>query len=602
MLTTMRQWLTTPTPTRDLYVITAALAVLFAAIAGHIPFGSAVRYAEAAREMVELGDWTVPHLHYAPYFEKPILTYWMTAAARWCFGDGMHATHLPSAFAALLSLVATWLLARRLHSGGFALTAALALLVSPLFLAMATEITTDPILAGWTAICMTAWWLHHRAIHPLAIWAFWLALGLGVLTKGLVAIALPGCAIAGYALMTGGVLNVLRSLWAMHPLRGVLILVAVNLPWSIAVWRRDPRFLEFFYVRFNLMALVSDDVNHSGPLWLYPYVLAAAFAPWLPSLGVALAQTVRQVAAAAWPERRADPWGWQAPVMQSESEALRWYLVAWIVFPLLFLTAASSKLGTYVLPVLPALAIVLADGWWRWRTQPPPWLRGTGVVMAGLFILAAITWPLVLLWPGYSGAVAGAWWPLLATTMVAGVLLLAVAIRCHIRGQVLGGLFITAGALVLAGCLVAPRLHRVIPDLVPSRITALLAANLRPGDVVIVDREEVHNYHLVYDLGRRLYILGNAREVGMGHFAQVRPPPMPFPADTYWVRGEHLPDHPFLVSRYRLWRHWRGPTRIFVIGEDNLAVQLREWGMTPVVIARSRNTVLFSNRPLTYGF
>ncbi len=499
----------------------------------------------------------------------------------------------------MLSLIATWMLARRLHPGGFGLTAACTLLLSPLFLIMATELTTDPILAGWTAVGMAAWWLHHRAGHPAAIWILWLSLGLGLLTKGLVAIALPGFAIAGYAWMTGGVLGIARTLWAMHPVRGTLLAVAVNLPWSIAVWQRDPRFLEFFYVRFNLMALVSDTVNHTGPPWLYLGVLAAAFMPWLPSLTVGLAAMCRAVGLVTWRDRRRDGWGRRAAVVEPEAEDLRRYLVAWIVFPLLFLTAATSKLGTYILPILPAAAILLADAWWRWRSSPPRWLVWSGMMVGVLLMLAVLIWPVVV--RSHADLLAridAAWWPLLLAVSVLMIPGLLAAIHAWWCGRVLAGAFLTAGVLALAACLVVPRIHLIIPDLVARRLTAWLAPRVQPGDLVVVDREEVHNYHLVHDLGRRLTILGGAREVGMGHFAQVRPPPEPFPADTYAVSGENLPDHPFLIGRARLVERWRGAERVWLFAEDNLLPELRGLGLAVVEAGRSRGVRLYTNRPV----
>ena len=256
-----RPWLRTPSTSRDCTMLVAALIACFAVMAGHLPFGSSIRYAEAAREMVELNDWVVPHLHYVPYCEKPILTYWLAAGSRWLFGPSLYATHLPSALMGLVSVLCTWALAKRLFGGGFPLAAALMLLGSGMFLVMTSELTTDPILSGFLAVVWLTGW---RVLAQPTItwkspwlWTMWFALGCGVLSKGPVAVVLAAVAIGGFAFLDGGWRGLLRTAWRLRPDLGLLAIIAINVPWSWAMWQRDPRFLDYFYIRFNLQPMLK---------------------------------------------------------------------------------------------------------------------------------------------------------------------------------------------------------------------------------------------------------------------------------------------------------------------------------------------------------
>ena len=201
----MRAWLSIPGPRRDIPLLMLALVILYIGIANHGPFGSSNRYYEAAREMVELGDWTVPHLAYAPYLEKPPLVYWLGAAAR-SLGDHPLITNLPSLLATLVSIVATYMWGYWWRGAAVGLGAAALLLGTSFTQAMAGVLTTDPLLAGCLAVAWVLWWRWDntgRLSHKLLA-GFYLAVAVGWLAKGPIALALPAAAIGLYALLSGG--------------------------------------------------------------------------------------------------------------------------------------------------------------------------------------------------------------------------------------------------------------------------------------------------------------------------------------------------------------------------------------------------------------
>ncbi|MCK6489447.1 MAG: glycosyltransferase family 39 protein [Planctomycetes bacterium] len=593
-----------PGRVRDMGVLAIAVALLYALIAGHPSFGSSIRYSEAAREMVETGDWILPRLYYVPYFEKPALTYWLGAAAQALFGDSWHAVHLPAGLAALVSVLCTWGLARLLRGGSFPLGAGLLLLGSGMFLVMATVLATDPILSAAMAAVWLCYARHDRAPASRWIWGFWLALGVGLMAKGPVAVALAGVGIAGFHLLADGPLGVLRALWRMRPLRGTLVLAAVNLPWWIAVWRQDPRLIEYFLVRFNLEAFYTTRVNHPEPAWFYLPVMLLAFVPWtLPVLGAVAAQ-VRGLAAPlaqAWRRRC-------APALAPEDRT-RLLLLAGVGFGLLFLSVSRSKLGTYPMPLFPLVAVLALDALYGAWGRGAAWPRRLWLVQ-GVAVVAVAVVALSLLprWQARLGDLDWSWaWLVVAG---AGCTLAAQAAAAVLGWRGRGRLALAvAGAGMAAGAaLGVPVLDRAIPSLVSSPLAASARPLMAAEDLVLVYEPLVHDYHLLWGIRRRPHILCKPREVGMGHFVEMAPPPLPIPRDTYHLSGDYwgeiapgVPPNPHLVPLVRFNQLWLSPGRMWFFADQLYLDIFRRTGLPFQVVGRARNVLLFTNHPLPVG-
>ncbi len=619
-------WLRTPGTCRDLTFLGLVVAVLYLLTGNHPALGSSNRYAESCREMVELGEWMVPHLGYVPYFEKPILTYWLGAASQWLFGGGNLATNLPAGLAALVSMFATYALGVRLRDRVFGLAAALLLLGCALFLGFASTLTTDPIIAACLAVCWWTWWRweeERRAASAGAdrwLWGFWTALGLAFLAKGPVAVVLAGLAVGGYALLAGGLRGMFATLWAMHPLRGSAILLAINLPWSIVVWLRDPRFLEFFYVRINFQAFFDGSINHPGPWWYYGPVLAGYLAPFTPVAVPALAIGLWR---ALVPALRAIRLGGINRLPDAASLRPRLYLAGVVVLPLLFLSVSASKLGTYPLPLLPAVVLLALDALWNPSVAQRRWWAGLLIAFGGALLIALISAPWIVvaleearehdlptvihvfgqpLAVGHHrdlGLENVAWQQLpLALSalalLAAGVLWCVIeAGRHRLRSALLGlGAGFTALAVVML-----PRIDGFIIDLDGSRLMEVVRARGGPADPVILHQDEVHDYELVHALRRRTAIFGHARELGMGHLAEVLPRNRPFPPKPYDTNGENLPENRWLLSRQRLQEVWNRPQRLWLVCEQNVVDDLRASGLPVHLIDRARIVLLVSNQP-----
>lgn len=595
---------------RDLALLCAATAALYAALCSHPLIGSYPRYVLSGREMVDSGDWVVPYLSYVPYLEKPILVYWFSAASQLLFGSSGFAIHLTSGIAALISVVCTYALGRKLRSPDFGLAAAAMLLVSGLFLAMSTVLTTDPLFACWLALAWLAYWLHDRGPGRGWIWLFWCALGLGWLTKGPLALVLVGVSLTGYFLLLGG----LRALWRegrkLRPVAGLGVIALINVPWHWLVWQRDPRYLEMFYLRVNLRGLYDGSINHAGPFWAYEPMIAVALLPWtlvgLAALGVGLWRPLACAARERLAALRARAAAGRTPsAFDGDLERGRLYLACVFLFPLLFLSASASKLFTYLLPLLPAMILIVADVIAARAANPPAWLRRAVVAQAALLVL------------GFGGA-----WLLfrerlpLEKLRAEGLPLAAAALAVFLAGQVLGaaavarrrivaGFAIAGIGLALAICAVLPRLDRIAQSARAEELARKAAALAAPDDRFVVSEHCVQDYTIPLSLLRRCGVLGKARELAMGHFTEVTPTATPFPPRLPALRRKDLPQNPWLYDWNKLTGEWSEPRRMWYFGhfdddspEEDDARRLRDLGLPVYELGRVHDVALLTNQPV----
>ena len=164
------------------------------------------RYSEIAREMIETGDWLVPHLWYLPHLDKPPMTCWLVAASMKLFGQNEWAARLPAALAGISGVWAAFLLGSSLGGRRVGFWSALILQSSLLYFAMARMLTPDIFVTQFVAWAMYFFWRSWRALNPesripnseFLLWhlAGWAAIALGFLTKGPIALAIPLVALA----------------------------------------------------------------------------------------------------------------------------------------------------------------------------------------------------------------------------------------------------------------------------------------------------------------------------------------------------------------------------------------------------------------------
>lgn len=407
------------------------------------------RYAEIPYEMIESGDFVVPRLLKARYFEKPVLGYWLVAVSFKCFGYSRFTLRLPMALAsgAVALLLALWV-RREKRDSELAALAALLYLASGLAVALGISAVLDGILCLFT----TATIISCRMAVLTKRWDFertlWLVLcgvsaGLGFLTKGLIAWAIPGTALLVWLLWEKRFKALLWLPWI--PLAALVVTV---LPWALAIHRADADFWNYFIVVEHFQRFRDHaDTQHAEPFWFYiPVLLGTIFPAALAALpacggGKAVWKTV-----------------WRDPLWR--------FALAAFLPPLVFLSASSGKLATYILPCFPFVALLMAIPTLRalrgnpralsilkWVVTLLGWLLlvgGAGSVAFGAGLLPPVR--LYRLLPELEGA-----WPFFIVIGIAGIadgILLIRARRRQAKSQM--KCFFSAVAVALAPIALLP--------------------------------------------------------------------------------------------------------------------------------------------------
>ncbi len=340
------------------------------------------RYAQIAREMLQRGDWVTPVLNGQPWLEKPPLYYWATMLAYKATGGVSDwAARLPSAILCSLMIFFLYVWARHFRRG-MQLDAALITAASAIVIGFGRSASTDmPLTAMFTAamLCWYGWYSNQNRGWLLA---FYLFAGLGTLAKGPVAVLLAGLIIVVFAVLRQDWRLILRTLWPA----GIVLYLAVTLPWFIAVQRANPEFFRTFLLQHNVERFSTNLYHHAQPFWFYLPVALLALVPWTVFVIVALVDAVRD---------------WRFSVQQPPgAEDLRTYLTVWFLLPIAFFSLSQSKLPGYILPAIPAGTILLANFVWRREQEaekPSAWLGMLHAALSAAMLMAALIVPFKLL-------------------------------------------------------------------------------------------------------------------------------------------------------------------------------------------------------------
>ncbi|MGE0452325.1 MAG: ArnT family glycosyltransferase [Vicinamibacteria bacterium] len=352
----------------------ALLALLLGALllpaAGAAPLERAeVYFVDAARAMVESGDWLVPRYQGQPFFDKPPLVYWLIGGAFEAFGPTLAAARLVPALGALGAVLATVWLGGLLFDRERGLLAGLMLATSVAFVSFGRIAMSDMLL---TALATAAFALvvrldagGGRRLAPLA----GAVLGLGVLAKGPVALLLPGLGML--ALGWSRRRLPASALWLFASALAFLLVAA---PWFVAVYLRlGPEPLSWFFLRENLERFAGETYDSGRPAWYYLSAYLALGLPWSPLMPLVLLRAAR-----GRPGR----------------EGARGLLLAWLGLMLVPLSLSRGKIDYYLLPLLPPVSLLTADfaasAWSRFERA---WVRAS----AALLGLVAALLPLALL-------------------------------------------------------------------------------------------------------------------------------------------------------------------------------------------------------------
>lgn len=324
------------------------------------------RYAEIAREMAQSGDYVTPRLNDLKYFEKPAMQYWASAAAFTAFGESEFVARLWPGLCGFLAALMVWYTGRRLWGASAGLYAGLTTVSMVWMMGLSHIITVDMGVSFFLAAVLCGFLIAQddsTSVSSRRRWMFvvWAAMAGAMLSKGLIGIVIPGAAMVLYSL----IYRDWKTWPRMEPLWGPLIFLALAAPWFVIVSMRNPEFAKFFFIHEHFQRFATDEARRPGAWYYFVPILLGGLLPWTSLLPSLSRYAVRRETTSFQPNG---------------------VLLIWCAFIFVFFSLSSSKLPGYLLPMFPALGLLL--GRYLDKAQPN--------VLRPHAIALAILWSVVL--------------------------------------------------------------------------------------------------------------------------------------------------------------------------------------------------------------
>ena len=300
------------------------------------------KHASTSKDMVLSGDWVTPRYNGQNFYDKTPLYNWLAAISFLLFGFTEFAARLPAALLGSGCVMITYWLARRMFGPVAAFLSALVLATSAEYIVLSRVVVHDISLVFFDTLALTLFYVgytdeRHRKPAFLSGYA---ALGFAVLAKGPVGLAIPVMIIGLFLLCK----KQLRFISEMQIGWGLLIFIAVASPWYILVGLRNPDYTEYFFLKQNIGSFLSQQSRHPKPFYYYIPVLMGGLFPWSLFLPLAVFRALRDRGA-------------------SHGDGVIFALI-WFGVVFIFFSMASSKLGTYILPLFPAASLLVGVLWY----------------------------------------------------------------------------------------------------------------------------------------------------------------------------------------------------------------------------------------------
>ena len=341
--------------------------------------------AEAAREMLETGDWISPTLNYEPRFAKPAFVYWLISGSYILFGINEFAARFPSAISGLCVILVQYVFVYRWLGAPLAWLSSIMLLLNMEFLAINRMVLTDPELVVCTTLAGYSFWHALNRSTKISPWwfiCFYLAMGFGMLVKGPVGIIIPLVGVIPYLTLT----RQWEKFWQKgFPLLGTGLVLLVAAPWYVAMFKIHGEAYWAAAQANTTGRFMSPMEGHGGTFFFYVPILLLGFFPWSAFLPSLLYQSLKQ-----WKAY------WNGQNFVTRETNLEFFLSMWVVGLLIFFTLSATRLPHYIYPVFPASAILVALWWKRFQDQssfsdwriPRRFLLGIGYGL-GIAIISA---------------------------------------------------------------------------------------------------------------------------------------------------------------------------------------------------------------------
>jgi 4-amino-4-deoxy-L-arabinose transferase-like glycosyltransferase len=310
------------------------------------------RNGEVAREMAETNDYVMPRLNGLPYLDKPVVYFAAEAALMEILGPTELAARLPALLFTFATAAVLFWFARRIAVDPY--VTAIVFLAMPLTVAFARTVIFDSALTFFVVVALTAFYCAVEERNSRWSILAWASMGAAMITKGPVTFVLVLFVAIPYAWRR-------RSVGVLFPLSGIALFAAVIAPWVWGVTQVVPEFLRYVVVTETAERLATKTLQRTGPPWYFlPYLIGGAL-PWS---FVAL-------------------FNWKALRRRYDPSLL--FVLLWLVVPFVFFSLSQSKRPQYILPLMPAIALLVAKIWAEARTRAAAVI----VVLFGGVLLAA---------------------------------------------------------------------------------------------------------------------------------------------------------------------------------------------------------------------
>jgi 4-amino-4-deoxy-L-arabinose transferase-like glycosyltransferase len=335
------------------------------------------RYAEIPREMVVSGDWVTPRLNDLKYFEKPPLQYWATATAYTVFGEHQWTSRLWAALTGFAGLLMVWFVGLRLFGREAAGYAAMLLGSSMLYVMMGHINTLDMgvtffITLGIFALLLGQSETDSKSQRNWMLLA-WAGMALAVLSKGLMGIILPGTAVFLYCIVQRDFTVLKRMNW----LPGIAVFLLITAPWFYLVMKANPEFFGRFFIYEHYTRFTTKDLGRYQPWYYFVPILLAGALPWT----VLMLDSLYRIAVGKQFERSSRYNDFNA----------EHFLLIWAVFIYVFFSISGSKLPSYLLPMFPAMALLMGQRIAQMKERVLFWQIAPVVPVAVLFLVLAFS-------------------------------------------------------------------------------------------------------------------------------------------------------------------------------------------------------------------
>ena len=456
------------------------------------------RYSEIAREMVQTGDFVTPRLNGLKYFEKPALQYWMTAVLFKAFGESDFVARLWVGLSGFLSVLMIGYAARRLWGNQVAQYAVLVTLSMVWMFGIAHVITVDMGVNFFLTLALCGFLIaqddrtpdYSRRKWMLLVWT---AMAGGVLSKGLIGAVIPGAVLFFYSVIYRDWKPWSRMEWVLGP----LIFFALATPWFVLVSQRNPEFFQFFFIREHFERFTTTEHHRVGAWYYFIPVLLGGLLPWSSLLPQLTRHALRKEEGAVFQHNR--------------------LLLVWCGFIFLFFSASGSKLPGYILPMFPALGLLIAR---MLAAAPARVLKAHGWIIAALW-LAVIGYAPVFYQQSsdrmpleFNQAFTG--WAVAAALIMLGCALLAARAAKH-QDKNASVVWMSSGGFLMAVVLVMG--YQVFSPMVSAKNAAeILKSHLKPDTEVF----SVSQYEqtLPFYLKRTVTLVNYVDEFDLGQKAE----------------------------------------------------------------------------------